>query len=72
MATLNVTVPDAAVSRIQAAFGHASLPDNVWVNATQPEVIARLKAFLRTRVVDYETALADKVKADELAAEATW
>lgn len=65
MATLQVTIPDAAVPRIQAAFGGEVLndPNNPQggthhVNATVSDVMTAIKGFIKSKVVDYETTQA--------------
>lgn len=63
MATLSITIPDAAVPRIQEAFGHPASPtDKTWVNATNAELRDLVTAYLRARVRQYE-----EVKAADLA-----
>ncbi len=53
MANLTVTIPDPVVPRIQLAFGRRDI-NGVWVPATLAEVRDEIKAFLRSRVGDYE------------------
>jgi len=59
MATISITVPDSALPRLRAAFGH---PDPVtpgaWVDATNAEVMAAVKAALKSKVIDHETTIA--------------
>lgn len=71
MATFQITIPDAAVQRIQAAFGLDVLndPNNPTggthhVKASASDVMTALKAFVKSKVLDYETtqaAIADRV-----------
>ncbi len=56
MANLTVTVPDANVNRVRAAFGHDA--DGTWVPATVAEVQTVLTRFLRDSVRAYERRLA--------------
>ena len=49
MATISVVVPDAALPRIRAAFNVAGTP------ATTAVLQARIKSFIISRVMDYET-----------------
>ena len=63
MAQLTITVPDSAVPRIRTAFGHVDLLTQQWVDATQAEMLARIKSFLKEQVIGYETtqaAIADR------------
>lgn len=60
-----ITVPDAHVTRIRAAFGRSTV-DNVRVPATAAEVRQVLLDFLRSRVQSYETEVAAKTKSDEV------
>jgi len=64
MATLQVIVADTLVPRIRTAFGHFNNDTPpVWVDATVQEVQDALKAFMRSKVIDYETtqnAIADR------------
>lgn len=56
MATLQVVVADDKVPRIRKALGHFdnSTPP-VWIDATVIEVQDALKAYLKSRVIEYET-----------------
>ena len=58
MAQLTITVPDNAVPRIRAAMGHTDARTLQRVDATQAEVLARIKAFLKEQVIGYETTQA--------------
>jgi len=59
MAQLTITVPDAVVPRIRAAFGRRDINNPaVWVPATVVELQDAIKDFVRERVVNYETTLA--------------
>ena len=63
MAQLTITVPDTAVPRIRTALGHIDPQTQQWVDATQAEVLAAVKAFLKERVIAHETtqtAIADR------------
>jgi hypothetical protein len=60
MASLTITVPDALVQRIRAAFGHNDLQGNR-VPATPEEILMVLKSFVKGRVVEYETSLESEV-----------
>jgi hypothetical protein len=57
MANLTVTIPDSAVPRLRTAMGHfdGSL---VWVDATQQEVLDRVKQYLKSQVINYESTKA--------------
>lgn len=57
MATLSIDIPDNAVPRLRAAFGHFD-SNQQWVDATAAEVTARVKGFLREQVINYETTKA--------------
>ncbi len=74
MATLSVTVPDAALPRIRAAFGHAeSLLDPTWVPATAAEIQAWMRQQLKQRVIDYEGGIAaDAARAGVSSDVGTW
>jgi hypothetical protein len=44
-------------------MGHTDLVTQLWVDATQAEVLARIKSFLKEQVIGYETtqvAIADR------------
>lgn len=56
MATISITIPDANVTRVRAAFGHEE--DGIWVAATNPEVQTAITRWVRQRVRDYEERLA--------------
>jgi len=59
MATISITVPDTALPRLRAAFGHPDpLNPSVWVDATNAEVQAAVKTSIKGKVIDYETTLA--------------
>jgi len=59
MATISITIPDSALPRLRAAFGHPDpLNPSVWVDATNAEVMAFVKGHLKGKVIDYETTLA--------------
>ena len=59
MATLPITIPDANVPRVQAAFGHQAPPPGLeWIPATSAEVQAAITNWLRQYVRNYEEALA--------------
>jgi hypothetical protein len=58
MATLTITVPDAAVPRIRAAFGAAGAP------ATVAGVQDAVRDFIRQRVVSFETLAALQAASD--------
>ena len=57
MAQLTITVPDATVPRIKAAFGKNGIP------ATNQEVLDGIQLMVKRRVLDFE-AYAIKRKAD--------
>ena len=57
MATISITIPDATVPRIRAAFGKwGTDPETLgtWVPATAAEVVAAIKEYAKNRVRDYE------------------
>lgn len=55
MATLPITIPDANIPRIQAAFGHQGPPPGLeWIPATNAEVQAAITNWLRQYVRNYE------------------
>lgn len=56
MATLSVTIPDAVVPRIQAAFGHLDPITHLLVLATVADVQAAIKTHLKNRVTDFEAS----------------
>ncbi len=59
MATLTITIPDASVTRVRAAFGHpASMTDPTWVPATTAEVQAHVTEQINLYVRRYEERLA--------------
>ena len=63
MAQLTVTVPDSVAPRIRTAMGHVDPQTQLWVDATQAEVLARIKSFLKEQTIAYETtqtAIADR------------
>ena len=57
MANLTITIPDAIVPRIQAAFGHS---DDLggWVPASLQEVKDAIRGHVKGKVVSYEGNLA--------------
>ena len=55
MAQLIITIPDEAVPRIKTAFGWRNSQTLEWVDATQQAVIDRVKQFIRSKVIEYET-----------------
>ena len=57
MAQLTITVPDAVVARIRTALGRRDPLTSVWVDATQQEVLDRIKGFLKSQVIEHEVAL---------------
>lgn len=62
--TLSITVTNAQAARVQTAMGHfdTSVPP-VWVNATAAEIQAMIKAWAKSKAIDYETtqnAIADR------------
>ncbi len=59
MATLTITIPDANVTRVRAAFGHLQ-GTSTWVPATTQEVQDALTTYLRRQVRSYEEGLAQQ------------
>jgi hypothetical protein len=57
VATLSITIPDAQVSRVLAAFGHDGAPGD-WVSANQNDIRAWILAQVKQRVITYEGAKA--------------
>jgi hypothetical protein len=59
MATLSITINDASLSRVQEAFGHASvIPGQPWVNATNSDIRQAIMEYVRSFVRRYEEAKA--------------
>jgi hypothetical protein len=71
MAQFTLTIPDAVVPRIRAAFGHFDIETATWINATLGEVQTRLLAFLKENVIAYETTEQAKIHRQTLTEE-TW
>ena len=63
MASLTITVPDAYVARIRAAFGKGGQ------SATIAELQEFIKGQIRARVIQYETAKASEQKHEQIATE---
>lgn len=55
MATLSITVPDAAVARIRAAFTR-TIPPGPPVLPNQAQVEQEIKDWVHSRVIAYEAA----------------
>lgn len=70
MANLTITVPDAAIARIQAAFGHtdSTVAPAVVTLATLAEIREAIKGFVRSKVQNYESnqAASDSVAASDV------
>lgn len=60
--TLSITVTDAQGARAQTALGHWNDPVNptAWVDATVADVRAMIKAWIKERVINYETTKASE------------
>jgi hypothetical protein len=69
MANLTITVPDTVVPRIRTAFGHLDIPTDTWIDATVTEVQDAIKAFCKSRVIDYETLQVNNVKRAQVSGE---
>lgn len=74
MANLTITVPNAIVPRIQAAYGHRDVNNpTVWVPATVAEIQEAIKAVIREKVINYETtAAAEADRVTRSAEAAAW
>jgi hypothetical protein len=59
MATLSITVPDAVVSRIKAAFGSTDPLTGVR-SASSAQVVDAIKSYVKTTVQSYEAREAAK------------
>lgn len=71
MATLTLTIPDAVVPRIRAAYGRRDINNPaIWINATVAEVEAAVKAQIKERVINHETTLAAETERATRSAEA--
>lgn len=66
MATLTITIPDAAVTRIRAAFGSGTTP------ATVQEVQLQIRDYIKSRVLDYEISSARDAAVEKAKAEGAW
>lgn len=71
MATLTITVPDAAVPRIKTAMGHRDPNTQLWVDATVSDVQTAIKTFIKSQVINYETTQAAMAKNASVSSE-TW
>jgi len=69
MASLTITVPDAVVTRIQAAFGHIDPITLLFVPATVTEIQAAIKNFVKARVIDAEVATTATTKRTDVSSE---
>jgi len=65
MASLIITIPDSVVARLRAAFRRqASDPP-----ATISEIEGIIKAFLKSKVINYETTIEAELKRDAVSKE---
>lgn len=69
MANFSIPIPDAALLRIRAAWGHPDPETGTWVSATAIEVRNDVKAYIQRRVRDYEADIARKAKENEVGGE---
>ena len=58
MASLTITVPDEQVDRIRTAFGSTNIDTNEVTLATVEEVREQLRAYIISRVTNYEYSVA--------------
>lgn len=72
--TLTITVTNAQATRAQTAYGHLDTDPlsptfNTWVLATAADMQNAIKAWVKSRVVDYETSLTAVVDRNTRSAE---
>lgn len=70
--SLTITVTDAQATRARTAFGkyNTDTPP-VWVLATAAEMQAAIKAWVKSRIMDYETTQENEASRASKSAE-TW
>ena len=69
MATLTITVPDTIVPRLRAAFGRENPATGGRIPATNEEIQATLKSWVKGITLEYETAQAANIKRAAVGAE---